>query len=1013
MSVPVLTFAEFTLDAAESALFVGDTRIPLSPKDCALLHHLVTHAGTVISHRELLEVAWKDQAVTPDVLKVRISRLRRLLGDDAASPRFIANVHGDGYCFLSRLDQVRVGGPEMAERRSRSVVGRARELARLGAALEDAGRGRRRVVFVTGEAGIGKTALIDQFLSRFAPVPDSSSGPGHARWVGRGQCIAHYGSGEPYLPVMEALSRIAQTSARDRLIRALRQYAPTWLMQLPALTTEDERQVLQARAAGSEDARQRMLRELAEALESLGDPDHGPSPMLVLVIEDLQWADVSTLDLLSMLARRRESACLLIVASCRSRDLVNEPSLGPLLLELRVQDTVSEIRLGPLDRGDVAAYLAAYCGPDAPPPGLDDILYARTAGNPLFLKEVLRDLRSRGLLVNGDNGWTLQGDMSTLARLMPESLRQLVSEQASRLGAEDQRVIEAASVAGVECSTTEIAAALGADLADTEDRCLRLSERQEFLQASATAEWPDGTPSMTFRFLHALYQELWQQRVGAKRLQEWHLRIAERKEAGYGNRAAEIAPELAIHFEHGGDFIRAIAYREHASQLALQRAAHVEARSHLDRAFAVLPKLPDTPARWRVELRLQIVAGTWYALTAGYGSPDAAASFERAHQLCRQIGDRPELIESAFGLCRFFWSKGDFSRARDLIDQMSMLIGAGANPIQSMAAHAAIGSVLLGQGELSGAAHHLKAGLELAQVHWTDGLLGLYASDLEIVCAGSLANTLLITGFGMQADRLHSEALRIGRSRSHPVATAGALGGAVLYHCFGDQPEKVLPFLHELSGLPPIFPFVEALRGWAFVATGRGNEGLEILERGTTTFLSSGVGLYEPLVLGMLADGYRRMGQQSASRQTLADALRASARNGPNLFEAELHRLDGELHADAVADVRSGAAGGSERTGAAVGAAAARAEQSFARAAARAREQGATLWELRATLSLARLRQRLGTHRDEDLRALVFDVYARLPEAFETPDVIAARRFVGDERRSPSSVCQAEGTAKG
>ncbi len=974
----VLRFSTFALDVENAWLFRNGMRLQLSPKDCALLHHLVLNVGVIVSHQELLRVVWGETAIGPDVLKVRIARLRRLLGDDAGSPHFIANVHGEGYRFLPQPEHGSVGVSADGSGGSRQpVVGRQAEINMLREAFFKAMAGQRQIVFVTGEAGIGKTTLIDLFVAR--------AGEEHVPlWIGRGQCIEHYGSGEPYLPVLEALGRLGRDHARGAIRAVLRQYAPSWLLQLPALLNDEERESLQRRALPP--TRERMLRELAEALEALDTaPVAEGAPALILVLEDLHWADASTLDLLRMVAKRRERARLLVIGSYRELEATAAShSLRGLLQELRRErNVVSELSLGPLTEADVAQYITEQFPQRDFPTQLVSVIHQRTAGNPLFLSDIIRDLQAQGIIARDDAGWRFHGEVAGISAMMPASLRQLVATQRGGLTREQQRLLAAASIAGYEFSAAAVAAALSESVTDVEEDCLQLTEHQNFLRLAGSDDWPDGTQSMQFAFHHALHQELWQEYVSHARREEWHLRIATRKEAAYAGLAHQIAPELANHFEQGRDWWRALTYREHAGRLALQRAANTEAQFHLDRAFSVLQELPETPERLHYELRLQIQRGTLAALTAGDTSPEAKAAFERAREVCRQVGEAPELYESAFGLCRVFWFRGELETARELAEQMQSMMQGVSDPVRAMAGQVGLGSVLLSQGDLTAAIAALTTASELSRIHWNDGLLGVFASDLEVVSAGSLASALQMAGYPDQALKHQDEALRIGERRSHPIAKAASLWGAALFYQLRGEAERAQEFVDELSRvgsdhqLVEFFPFIKILGGWVRIVRGEVEQGIADVRCGAEILKGVGASLYEPYALGLLVTGHAASDDVVEARRVMDEALAAAARNGSGFYDAELHRIDGELK------LQSAGPGAIHE-----------ATKAFGRAIAVAREQSAKSWELRAVLSLARLRRRqgdaLGAH------SLLSDTYNRFTEGFNTPDLNAARTFLSD-----------------
>jgi predicted ATPase len=315
----------------------------------------------------------------------------KALGDEAKIPRFIETVHGHGFRFVAKVKSaapvVATGQPPVLIRAPKPiVVGREDELARLRSWYSDVLEGQRRVIFVTGEAGIGKTTFVQTFL-------DSVQQEGTAR-VGCGQCVEQYGGGEPYMPVLEALSRLGREPGGERVVEVLDRFAPTWLAQMPELLAPDEHGRLQGQNQGV--AQQRMLREMAQALEALAA--EGP---LVLLLEDLHWSDFSTLELISAIARRSETARLLIVGTYRSVEmLAHDHPLRTMKQELELHRYCEELRLKLLSEEDVAGYLAKRFSSNRSrqSDSLAAMIHERTDGNPLFMISVVDYLIDAGLL---------------------------------------------------------------------------------------------------------------------------------------------------------------------------------------------------------------------------------------------------------------------------------------------------------------------------------------------------------------------------------------------------------------------------------------------------------------------------------------------------------------------------------------------------------------------------------------------------------------------------------------
>jgi DNA-binding winged helix-turn-helix (wHTH) protein len=334
-----LTFPPFRLDLANERLWRGSELLALRPKAFRLLRYLAEHPERLLTQEELLKAVWQHGYVSEGLLRGYIRKLRSALGDDAKNPRFIETAGGRGYRFIAPLLSIpplpilSESSVPAAPQPPSQFVGRDQELAQLHDALERALRGNRQVVFVTGEPGIGKTALIDALLAQAAGAHEDL-------WVGRGQCIDHYGAGEAYLPVLEAFGGLARRVEGRALIPLLRRQAPTWLVQIPASMEEAEREALSRQLFGS--TQERMARELAGALEAL----IAERP-LVLWLEDLHWSDLSTVDTLAMLARRREPARLLVVGTYRPAEVIaNGHPLRALVRELEAHAQCRDLRWG-------------------------------------------------------------------------------------------------------------------------------------------------------------------------------------------------------------------------------------------------------------------------------------------------------------------------------------------------------------------------------------------------------------------------------------------------------------------------------------------------------------------------------------------------------------------------------------------------------------------------------------------------------------------------------------------
>src|SRR5262249_6938183 len=425
-------------------------------------------------------------------------------------PRFIATVHRRGYRFIAPVTEAepaeaqgtvgtlqRLPGAVTSQVPPR-LVGRQAALAQLHGSLAKTLQGQRQVGFRSGATRMGKTALVEAFVAQLtAEMPVL---------VMQGQCVEHYGSGEAYLPVLEALGRLCGATRSERLLTLLYQWAPMWLAQMPWLLAPADRSALQREVGGA--PQQRMLREMAEALEVLT----ADTP-LVLVLEDLHWSDYATLDLLALLARRREPARLMVLGTYRPVDvMVRGHPLQSVQQELHIHGQCAEVYLELLSLTAVARYLAMRFPRHGFPDALAQMIHWRTDGNPLFMINVVESLMGQGLLKQCGERWELRGCLEDVVVEIPESLRHIIAQQLERLGPEAQQVLEAASVVGMKFGAGAVAAGLAGEATLIEEQCNRLVQ-QHFLRSEEIQEWSDGTLTACYSFRHALYQQVVYQRL--------------------------------------------------------------------------------------------------------------------------------------------------------------------------------------------------------------------------------------------------------------------------------------------------------------------------------------------------------------------------------------------------------------------------------------------------------------------------------------------------------------------
>src|SRR5215475_330100 len=500
-----LAFGPFHLDGTQGRLWQGEQVIALRPHSLALLRYLVEHPGRLVTKTELRQHVWAGTHVTDTVLRVSVHEVRQALDDVAAAPRYLETVGRQGYRFLlgDALEDAppRTAGP---------LVGRQGDVEAVEQCVQQAVQGARQLVLLSGEAGIGKTTVVDMVLARLDP--------GSGVRVARGQCVEHYGEGEPYLPLFEALGQLCRGPRPAAVVGVLRRYAPLWLGQLLGVLSEAEQERLQRQVQGACAAR--MLRELAEALDVLAT-----DVPLVVVLEDLHWSDKSTVDALAYVAQRRGPARLLVLGTYRPVEMAlrGHPLRG-LVQELCGRGQAVERPLELLAAEAVTAYVTGRLGGPVAAP-LAALIFERTEGNALFLVNIVEHLVQQGWVVRQEGAWTLRAGSEAQVASLPEGLRQLLLRRIQALSPEARRVLEAASAVGKRFSVEAVAAGAQCAVEDVEAVCEGLAAQQHLLDDIGLREWPDGTSSGRYRFAHALYRQVLYEQIGTARRMQLHRRI--------------------------------------------------------------------------------------------------------------------------------------------------------------------------------------------------------------------------------------------------------------------------------------------------------------------------------------------------------------------------------------------------------------------------------------------------------------------------------------------------------
>lgn len=510
------------LDIENQCLWKGDRATTLTPKSFLVLEYLSSHAREVVLHDHLAKYLWPDTFVESNNLKKYIREVRRALGDDPTQPRFIETLPRRGYRFLPAVRRVgpAAATPSAHDAKRSMMVGRERHLKSLSECMSKAEAGERQIVFLHGEPGVGKTALVEEFLK--------SIGTNHPFRYGVAHCLKVASAGEAYSPFLGLLEELCDADVTGATTRLVQEYAPVLSAHLSAPRATPK--VLDLYP----DSPHRLAREIFRIIELLA----GAEPLL-LVLEDIQWADPASLDIISILANRATTSHLMLVATCQvSLVEKKEAPIKTMMKHLASHSLCVCVAVGRLERNEVAAYLKEVVAGDEPHPQLSDTIYALSSGNPFIMQAMLEECKGKGICLCSKNDGAISmmqdGDI-------PAKVRDFVGLQLAALSIPDRELLEAASVVGDLFSTNEIAVALGADPVFVEERMLLHLRVGHFFKAAG--RFGEDDPQ-TYEFSVPAVRTVVYERIPATRKKQIHDLLAKRLEANWGEQPVCTDPPL-------------------------------------------------------------------------------------------------------------------------------------------------------------------------------------------------------------------------------------------------------------------------------------------------------------------------------------------------------------------------------------------------------------------------------------------------------------------------------------
>lgn len=886
-------------------------------------------------------------------------------------------------------------------------VARENELAALTATLETARTGQGQLLFVIGGAGRGKTMLVQEFARR-AQADDPQL------IVVRGTCKAQIGIGDPYLPFREALSMLTgdvealwaggliSTAHARRLWTfmpvavahlvdygsdLINSFVPGQALLERATATSSADSSLLARLealVNTEERQQIQEKHLFAQITAVLKATAAHQPLL-LILEDLHWADTASISLLFHLSRAVSDGRILIAGTYRPDEVSfgwdnEQHPLARITGELKRRHGDIWLDLGEMAALESLRFVDGYL--DTQPNRLDtdfrQALLAHTGGHALFTVELLRDMQERGDLRQDDQDHWIASE-SINWQTLPAKVEGVIEHRMHRLHDEAKSILTAASVEGETFTAEVVARVQGLDERELVRRLSQELDKQYRLVTAQALERLGSQRLSIYQFRHNLFQHYLYHSLAETERAYLHEAVGNALEAIYENQAEKVAVPLAYHFEQAGLIKKATEYLLQAGKQATLLSANKEAVEHFHRGLGLLRTLPDTPERDQRELQLQLALAMSLTASQGYVAPEVQQALDRARTLAGQMAEAPQLGPVLFGLSRSYMVAGQHQPSRELAEQLLQIAESIQDPEQLLSAHYAMGLTLFYHAEFQQALNHSNQVIALYEPAQHPALALRYGQDPKTTHLGYAAMDLWFLGYVDQARRHIEAAVSLAQELSHWHSLAHAHGiASLVYICCRegqvalDEAEAVLSLATERE-FPQWVAFGGVFKGAALVLLGQHQAGLAQLNEILPLYFGTGAGVFKTTWLALLAEAYAGVGELEKGLSHLEEALAAVETMNEHCYEAELYRLQGELLL-------------------AHGAAAAEAEARYQQAMAIAHRQQAKWLELRATTSLARLWQMQGKR--QEARQMLTEIYSWFSEGFDTVDMREARALL-------------------
>jgi len=835
-----------------------------------------------------------------------------------------------------------------------TFIGRENEIQQLLNTWEKVKTAQGGVALIIGEPGIGKTRLLRSFEERIKDEPHT--------WLVC-HCISYYKNSAfyPIINLINSQLKIGKNESSSEKLKKLEEALAVTDFDLketvPIMTSLLSIPIAKPYRPISLTPQKQKEKTIQILLDWL-ILSANRNPVL-FVIEDLHWADSSTLEHLTLLMKKIDQAQIFII-------LTLHPHFNP---PVNTKSGVTEISLNRLTRQQIEHMVKEVTSGKNLPTEVIDLLLIKTDGVPLFVEELIKMLVDSNYLIKKESQYELKE--SLLRPTIPDTLQDTLMARLDQLGAVKE-VVQLAAVVGREFSYELIRSVCSLDEPT-------LKKELNSLVEADILEIKDDSKHKIYLFRQVLIQDAAYNSILKSMRQNLHKKIAGVLERQFKDFVKSHPQVIAYHYTRAKDFRRAIDFHLVSGRLLMQQSAHREAINQLQKGIELLKHIDDSKRRNQLELDLLIILGVPLLATKGYGAEEVGKVYERASELSQEVGDILQLFPALVGQYRFYLIRGDITKAFDISELLLSWAQASEDSNLLLEATRSIGVILFHMGEVTKSLEHLEKGIELYDPAHHSSHANIYGTDPAVTCLSYAALAQCLLGYRDKALKYGGNALQQAKKMKHPFSQVFALNHHAWLHQFYRNTELVDKFAGELIRVAEEygFPFWQVtgmfFKGWVMAKTKKVKGGITLMEKSVKGYLGTGAGSVLPYFMTALAEVLHENNQSENALNWLENAETRAQNNREHFFDAEIYRIKAEVLFSSDINNKKNA------------------ESLLWRAIETTRRQKLKSLELRALMSLVRI----GGRKKESMK-LLRDTFDWFVEGMETRDLRKANQLLNE-----------------